>query len=211
MQTIVFSSQKGGSGKTTLCAHLAVEAERAGAGPVCVIDTDPQGTLATWHGRRAAESPQRADLPFDQLVAGLSVLRTRGAAYCFIDTPPSRTDDTRALYQLADLVIVPIRPSPSDLWAAVPTVELLRQERIPYMFVLNQTKAQARITAQVAAALSKHGQVAPEFVGDRTAYAGALTDGRTAPEVAPKGPAAIEMAALWASLRATLTLHSRQE
>jgi cellulose biosynthesis protein BcsQ len=47
MQTIVINSQKGGSGKTSLCAHLAVEAERAGDGPVYLIDTDPQGTAAS--------------------------------------------------------------------------------------------------------------------------------------------------------------------
>ena len=58
MQTIVINSQKGGSGKTSLCAHLAVEAERAGDGPVYLIDTDPQGTLSTWHEARTAERPR---------------------------------------------------------------------------------------------------------------------------------------------------------
>ena len=55
MRTIVINSQKGGSGKTMLCKHLAVEAERAGDGPVFLIDTDPQGTLTTWHAKREAE------------------------------------------------------------------------------------------------------------------------------------------------------------
>ena len=63
MQTIVVNSQKGGSGKTMLCAHLAVQAERAGDGPVFLIDTDPQGTLSTWHEHRVAETPQRAEVP----------------------------------------------------------------------------------------------------------------------------------------------------
>ena len=57
MQTIVINSQKGGSGKTMLCKHLAVEAERAGDGPVFLIDTDPQGTLTAWHSKRDAERP----------------------------------------------------------------------------------------------------------------------------------------------------------
>ena len=59
MQIIVINSQKAGSGKTNLCAHLADEAQRAGDGPVYVIDTDPQGTLSTWHESRAAETPHR--------------------------------------------------------------------------------------------------------------------------------------------------------
>src|SRR6058998_1147932 len=63
MHTIVVNSQKGGSGKTTLCAHLSVQAQRAGDGEVFLIDTDPQGTLTTWHEKREAEAPRRVELP----------------------------------------------------------------------------------------------------------------------------------------------------
>src|ERR1022692_1279582 len=150
MLTIVINSQKGGSGKTTLCAHLSVEAERAGNGPVFLIDTDPQGTLTTCHEKRQAEAPQRVELPFDGIAEGLRQLRERNAAFCFIDTAPSRTDETAVLFDLADLVIVPIRPSPSDLWAASATVELLKREKVPFLFVLNQAKANAGITGQAA-------------------------------------------------------------
>ena len=85
MKTLVATSQKGGSGKTILCAHLAVEAERQGDGPVWLIDTDKQGTLNQWHERRTAQTPQRVDLPFAQLARGLSLLKKRGATYyCFL-------------------------------------------------------------------------------------------------------------------------------
>ena len=209
MQTIVINSQKGGSGKTTLCAHLAVEAERAGNGPVFLIDTDPQGTLTTWHEKREAEAPQRVELPFDGIASGLNVLRQRKASFCFIDTAPSRTDETAALFQLADLVLVPIRPSPSDLWAASATVELLKRDGVPFFFVLNQVKANAGITAQAAAALSHHGPVAETFIGDRVPYAAAMTDGRTALELTPKGPPALETAALWKNIQACLHANMR--
>jgi chromosome partitioning protein len=63
----------------------------------------------------------------------------------------SRTDETAVLFKLADLVLVPIRPSPSDLWAASATVELLKREKVPFLFVLNQVKANAGITGQAAA------------------------------------------------------------
>lgn len=204
MQTIVINSQKGGSGKTMLCAHLAVEAERAGDGPVFIIDTDPQGTLSTWHEHRQAEVPQRAEVPLSHLGQGLDELKRRKAAYCFIDTAPTRTAENTALFQLADLVLVPIRPSPSDLWAAAATVGLLKEAGIPFLFVLTQAKANASITAQAAAALSHHGPVAETFIADRVPYAAAMTDGRTAIELASKGPAALETAALWKNIKACL-------
>jgi chromosome partitioning protein len=204
MKTIVVNSQKGGSGKTTLVAHLAVEAERSGDGPVYVIDTDPQGTLSTWHEKREVETPQRVEIQLAGLANGLAILQERKAAYCFIDTAPTRTDENVALFRMADLVLVPIRPSPSDLWAAAATVALLKEAGIPFLFVLTQAKANASITAQAAAALSHHGPVAETFIADRVPYAAAMTDGRTAIELTSKGPAAQETAALWKNIKSCL-------
>jgi len=75
MQIIVINSQKGGSAKTMLAKHLSVEAERAGDGPVFLIDTDPQGSLTAWHAKRESEAPQRVELPFEGLERGLELLR----------------------------------------------------------------------------------------------------------------------------------------
>jgi chromosome partitioning protein len=211
MQTIVINSQKGGSGKTTLCAHLAVEAERRGDGPVFLIDTDPQGTLSTWHEHREAEAPQRVEVPLEQLAQGLAVLKQRKASYCFIDTAPTRTDENAALFRLADLVLVPIRPSPSDLWAAAATVSILKDAGIPFLFILTQAKANASITAQAAAALSHYGPVAETFIADRVPYAAAMTDGRTAIEIAGKGPAAQETASLWKNIKACLHANMKKQ
>lgn len=210
MRTIVINSQKGGSGKTTLCAHLAVQAERAGDGPVYLIDTDPQGTLSMWHEKREAEAPQRVEVPLADIAAGLRLLEQRKAAYCFIDTAPTRTNENVALFRMADLVLVPIRPSPSDLWAAAATVALLKEADIPFLFLLTQAKANASITGQAAAVLSHHGPVAETFIADRVPYAAAMTDGRTALELAPKGPAALETAALWKNIKACLHASMRK-
>src|ERR1035437_2474958 len=79
MQVIVINSQKGGSAKTMLAKHLSVEAERAGDGPVFLIDTDPQGSLTAWHAKRESEAPQRVELPFEGLDRGLGFLRQHGA------------------------------------------------------------------------------------------------------------------------------------
>ena len=126
MQTIVINSQKGGSGKTMLCKHLAVEAERAGDGPVFLIDTDPQGTLTAWHAKREAETPARVELPFDGLEKGLELIRDHGAHYCIIDTASGRLDIAAELFKLANLVIFPVQPSEDDLTAAPVTVQNLK-------------------------------------------------------------------------------------
>lgn len=199
MQTIIVASQKGGAGKSTLCAHLSVHASRAGSS-VYLIDTDPQGSLSAWHERRQAEEPKRVDMPFDAIKSGLAVLKERGADLVVIDTAPSRSDENAALFKLADLVVIPVRASPADLWAVGATVAQLKEAGVPFLFVLNAVKASAAITAQAAAALSHHGKVAQTFIGDRTAYAAAMVNGSTAVELAPKGPAAKEIASLHANI-----------
>ena len=221
MQTIVVNSQKGGSGKTSLCAHLAVEADRAGDGPVYLIDTDPQGTLSIWHESRAAETPHRVEIGLSELApdeaanppkanrlarspALDTLAQQRSAALCFIDTAPNRGDENAKLFRLADLVLVPVRPSPSDLWAISATVALLKKEETPFLFVVNQATLNANITAQAIASLSHHGPVAETIIGTRVHYAAAMTDGHTAPELASKGPAAREIAALWSNIKACL-------
>jgi len=92
MQVLTIASQKGGTGKTTLSAHLAVEAELAGAGPVAVVDTDPQGSLAAWWNTRVAETPRVAAVNIAQIHAHLARLREQGINLVIIDTPPQRID-----------------------------------------------------------------------------------------------------------------------
>lgn len=209
MKTIVITSQKGGSGKTTLTAHLAVEAERMGDAPVWLIDTDKQGTLSLWHERREADTPERAEVPLPRLAAGLQALSQRGGAYCFIDTAPTISDQTVGLIGLADLVVIPVRPSPADLWSVAETVALVKEADKPFLFVITQAKPQATITAQTAAALSHHGRVAEAFIGDRVPYAMAMTGGRTAPELGAKSAAAAEVAALWEQVKSCF--HENQQ
>jgi chromosome partitioning protein len=201
MKTIVVTSQKGGSGKTTLAAHLAVEAERVGDAPAWLIDTDKQATLSLWHERREHDTPQRAEVSFGRLAAGLTSLAERGAVFCFIDTPPTISDQSVVTLDLADLVLIPVRPSPADLWAVSETVALVKDAGKPFLFVITQAKAQASITAQTIAALSEHGRVAQAFIADRVSYAVAMTGGRTAPELGPSSPAAEEVASLWRNVK----------
>ena len=197
MQTIVIASQKGGSGKTTIAAHLAVAGELVGGAQTVIVDTDPQQTLATWWEAREAQTPQLAPIAADRLSGERATLETMGFAYCLVDTPPALTEQNRELLALADLVLVPVRPSPTDMWALGATLDLIRQAQTPHVFVMTQAKGNARITVQTMAALSEHGQVFPSILHDRVDFAAAMTDGRTSLEIRPASPAAAETVALW--------------
>jgi chromosome partitioning protein len=201
MQVIVVNSQKGGSAKTMLAKHLSVEAERAGDGPVFLIDTDPQGSLTAWHSKREAETPARVELPFDGLEKGLELLRKHGAAYCLIDTASGRVEVAKELFKLADFVIFPVQASEDDLTAAPVTVQALTETGVPFLFVLTRVRANTLITAQAAALLSKHGEVAETFINDRTAYKSPFAKGQTITEAEPRGLAAKEIAALWENIK----------
>jgi chromosome partitioning protein len=213
MQVIVINSQKGGSGKTMLAKHLSVEAERAGDGPAFLIDTDPQGSLTAWHTKRESEVPQRAEVQFEGLGQGLKLLRKHGATYCFIDTASGRIEIAKELFKLADFVIFPVQASEDDLTAAPVTVQALKDARVPFVFVLTRVKANTLITAQAAAVLSKHGEVAETFVNDRTGYKSPYPKGQTITESDPKGAAAKEIALLWSNIKSCMheSMHAGRE
>ena len=197
MKVIAVASQKGGTGKTTLCGHLAVQAERMGAGPVAVIDTDPQGSLSDWWNARGAESPAFVQTTLATLTHDLTALRDAGVALVFIDTPPAMTFAIVEVVANADLVLIPVRPSPHDLAAAGATVDVVEKLGKPLVFVVNGASPRARITSEAAIALSQHGTVATGFVHHRTDFASSMIDGRTVMEL-PRAPRSnAEITALW--------------
>lgn len=203
MQVIVLASRKGGVGKTTLSSHLAVEAERVGGGRVALADTDPQGGLAAWYNARAAETPIYVDAS-KGLAAAVKACRAGGINLLFVDTPPSVAEVISSVIREADLVVVPVRPSPNDLRAVAGTVELVAKAKRPMVFVCNQVTPRARITAEAAIALSQHGTVAPSMLASRVDFATSMTDGRTAGELDPSSRSAAEVTALWQYLSARL-------
>jgi len=204
MKTIVLASQKGGAGKTTLAAHLAVAAEKAGDGPCVLIDTDPQASLAAWWNVREDETPNFAPATLKELPGKLEALARAGYAYAFIDTPPAITESIRIVVTQADFVLIPTRPSPHDLRAVGRTVELAAAAHRPFAFAVTQAKTNSRLTVQAMAALSEHGVVAGAIVHDRVDYAASMIDGRTVLEVGSRGRSAGEVVELWLFVKARL-------
>lgn len=205
MHVLVIASRKGGAGKTTLAGHLAVEAERTGAGPVAVIDIDPQGSLADWWNARAAPTPLFVQTTLADIETDVERLRLHGIQFLIIDTPPALTAEIGNVVRLADLVLIPTRPSPHDLRSIGATVELVEHLGKPLVFVLNGATPRARITAEAIAVLSQHGQLAPSIVHQRVDFAASMVDGRTVMEIPGDSRSADEIGRLWAYIDERLT------
>ena len=197
MRVMAFASQKGGSGKTTLAGHIAVQAERAGAGPVAIIDTDPQGSLSDWWNSREADTPLFAQTFISRLNDDIERMRDMGIELLIFDTPPAITATIEQVVRLCDLVVIPTRPSPHDLRAVGATVDLCEKLDKPLVFVLNGATQRARITAEAAIALSQAGTVAPVTVHHRTEFAASMIDGRTVMEISCNPRSVEEIEDLW--------------
>ncbi|MCC3305030.1 ParA family protein [Sneathiella sp. HT1-7] len=198
MKVIAVASQKGGSGKTTLAGHLAVQAEMAGGGPVALVDTDPQGSLSEWWNEREAETPLFARTTVERLEADIGRMKKMGIKLLFVDTPPAITSTIANVIGLSDLLIIPTRPSPHDLRAVGATVELAEGLNTPLIFVVNGATPRARITSEAAIALSQHGTLAPAIIHQRVDFASSMIDGRTTMELNPGSRSSDEITKLWA-------------
>ncbi len=205
MHVLVLASQKGGSGKTTLSGHLAVEADNAGIGPVALIDTDPQGSLSHWWNARHSSTPYFAKVGLLELGDALTGLRQAGVKLAVIDTPPAITSSISQVVAHADLVVVPTRPSPHDLRAVGATVDIAERHGKPVIFIVNGATPRARITGEAAIALSQHGTVAPITLHHRVDFAASMVDGRTVGEVVAKSQSAKEVRDLWLYIQERLS------
>ncbi len=208
---ITVAQQKGGSGKTTLVASLA--AAWAASRRVAVLDIDPQQSLSRWHALRAAR-------PATKLPAIPAITLSSAAGWrlggqidslrkthdvLLIDSPPQVDTDARLAIRAADLVLVPIQPSPPDLWAAEATLKLAADEKRRASIVLNRAPASSRLRTSVEAAITLGGHpVLTAALGNRIGFAGAFAQGMGVTETAPNSVAAQELRAVLAEIEGLL-------
>jgi chromosome partitioning protein len=207
MKTIIIANQKGGSGKSTSTVHLAVAAERAGDGPVIISDTDPQGSTVDWFNQRrqsGLDTPRYAPLTLSQLPSTLRALEDAGASYCFIDTAPSIGSVNAELFAVADLILIPLNPTPTDLRALVKGLPTIKQSGKPFNFMLARVRPNLRNNDAVAMALEALGLVLPARMHERVIYAETFAHGKTAFEIDPNGVAVQELSAIWTGLKARI-------
>ena len=195
MKTIVLAASKGGVGKTTLCASLSALAGQKYK--TAIVDLDPQGSLAAWWNKREAETPELIETTATDLSNVLAQAKGAGYEYVFIDTPPAHMNTIEAGVKTADFVLVPCQPSPLDIEAIGDTLALIEDEGKNFAFVMNRLISRTRIGEQAVLLLANNGKIAGIPIVQRTAFATAMTDGRTAPEVDGGKQAQEEVKALW--------------
>lgn len=197
-RVITIAQQKGGAGKTTMAAHLAVAWAASGRNKVAIVDIDPQGSLTQWYNVRASRMGEESTgLTF----AAISGWRVRSELdrlrhthdIIVIDSPPHTDAEARTAIRAADLVVVPLQPSPMDVWATSATINVCKQERVPVKMVLNRVPATARITEAVSGEMV--GLTANRF-GNRVVFAGSLMQGKGVTEADTNSIAAEEVRAL---------------
>jgi chromosome partitioning protein len=197
-QIITIAQQKGGAGKTTLAVHLAVAWCLKGKS-VALVDIDPQGSLSRWYALRRENYGNTAVHPEVRTITGWRVSNevarlSETHDVVVIDSPPHTQTEAKIAIRSATCVIVPVQPSPMDLWATEPTIKLTRDEKVPALMVMNRVPARSVLIDEIKAGLAVLNiPVAATQIGNRIQFASALLKGRGIGEIAPKSPAAEEI------------------
>ncbi len=194
MKVITVAQQKGGAGKTTVAAHIAVALSQKGR-RVAVIDIDPQGSLGHWHEEREKKLGEGyTGLTFASVSGwrvASEVARLRKLHdYIIVDSPPHTETEARTAIRSADLILIPVQPSPTDLWASKATIQLAEAEKVPVRVVLNRVPANSRLAPAIAKELP---HLAETSLGNRVLFVSSLMEGRCATELEPSSVAAMEV------------------
>jgi len=195
------AQQKGGAGKSTLAAHLAV-AWLKQKKSVALVDIDPQHSLSRWFEARVATlGDGGAGVSFMEVTGWRTQKAVEDLArshdIVVIDSPPHAETEAKIAIRAADIVVVPSQPSPMDVWATVPTLDMAAKEKSPVVIVLNRVPPRASLTDQMISRLGDYNvQLAKSTIGNRVAFADSMVSGLTALETKPSSTAAAELRAL---------------
>jgi chromosome partitioning protein len=197
MKILSLVTQKGGSGKSTLCVSLAVAAQEAGH-RVCILEMDKQATVSQWAQARQGKAPEVGSVTAEKLDTILE--RLKGADYDFvlIDTPGVDTPGTHAAIRMSHLSLIPCRPTPADLRAMQPTLAAIHRLGKDFAFVLNQTQPKGYRVRDTREGLVVLGMIADTTIVSRTDHQDAIGVGQGVTEFNKDGQAADEMRRLWA-------------
>jgi chromosome partitioning protein len=198
---IGFLNQKGGVGKTTLAVHVADALARRKK-RVLLVDADPQGSALDWAASRKGEPLFAvAGLPRPSIHKELPAL-AKGFDFVLIDGPPRVYEVARSAIMASDLVLIPVQPSPYDVWAAKEIVDLLREASVfkPSLksaFAINRKIVNTALGRDVVDALAEYPiPVLKTAICQRVALAESASQGQTVFETAPDNPAGKELIAL---------------
>ena len=194
-------NQKGGVGKTTLSVNLAASLARTGA-RLLLIDVDPQGSALDWAAAREGESLFSV-IGFPRATIHKEIGKIgQGYDHIIIDGPPRVTDLSRSAIMASDVVLIPVQPSPYDIWSVDEIVKLTEEARVyrdnqKVTFVINRKIANSIIGRDVREALANYSiPTMTAAVTQRVIYAEAVAQGQAVYELDPNGPAAAEIEAV---------------
>ena len=195
---ITFANQKGGSGKTTLSANLAVLWANSNY-KVAVIDADAQQSLTNWLEARKKyyrEEPTGIDsYPYDvrNLAEDLKQIK-RKYNFIIIDSPPSITYETIEIVKCSDRVFVPAQPSPLDLMATIPFLNMVRKQRRSSLVILNRVLPRAKLTEAMIMRLRYAGaKIARSRISGKIIYAETFSVGRGVVDISVTSEASKEI------------------